>query len=97
MSTLGTKVISANEVAKRSIDLEMQLSRLHGHIRQKRPELIAALEAIGTQESIVASRRLIVVLDELDGLSSRLQETEAATNAAAQMARDRAGVNTVFY
>ena len=91
------RAISAAELNKRlHVDLEMELARLHGHITKKRAELMAALEAAGTEATVVASRRLKVVLDELDVVSARVRDNEGKVAGAAAMARDRAGV-TVFY
>ena len=74
----------------------MELARLHSHINRKRTELLAALEAAGTEQTVVASRRLRVVLDQLDILSGRLKETEEKTASVQAAARARAGA-TVFY
>ena len=93
----GNRALGTVDYAKRfNIDLEMELARLHGHVNRKRVELLAALEAIGTEQSIVASRRLKVVLEQLDIVSGRVKESEEKATSKESTARERAGV-TVFY
>jgi hypothetical protein len=93
---LGNRALAAEYARPRNVDLEMELARLHGHVMHKRSDLLTALETAGNEASVVAGRRLRVVLDTLDGLSGRLKESEERNAKKEQPVRDRAGV-TLFY